>query len=94
MTNKKIYSSKIKGKVAIETIKGERTLAEISSLYKVSPSRVSIWKKQLLEQVSLVYKNSNNNQKKELEYEDKVSDLHRRIGELSIENEYLKKKLN
>ena len=93
MTNKKIYSSKIKGKVAIETIKGERTLAEISSLYKVSPSRVSIWKKQLLEQVSLVYEN-NNNQKKELEYEDKVSDLHRRIGELSIENEYLKKKLN
>ena len=53
-----------------------------------------MWKKQLLEQVNLVYENGNGNQRIELEYENKISDLHRKIGELSIENEYLKKKLN
>tara|TARA_B100001059_G_C17406750_1_gene366452 strand:- start:171 stop:455 length:285 start_codon:yes stop_codon:yes gene_type:complete len=94
MTNKKTYSSKTKGKVALATIKGDKTLAEISSLYNVSPKRACVWKKQLLEQVNLVYENGNGNQKIEIEYENKISDLHRKIGELSIENEYLKKKLN
>jgi transposase len=94
MTNKKTYSSKTKGKVAIATIKGDKTLAEISSLYNVSPKRACVWKKQLLEQVNLVYENGNGNQRIELEYENKISGLYRKIGELSIENEYLKKKLN
>ena len=94
MTNKKTYSSKTKGKVALATIKGDKTLAEISSLYNVSPKRACVWKKQLLEQVNLVYENGNGNQKIEIEYENKISDLHRKIGELSVENEYLKKKLN
>ena len=91
MANKKAYSSKTKGKVAIATIKGDKTLAEISSLYNVSPKRACVSKKQLLEQVNLVYENGNGNQRIELEYENKISDLHRKIGELSIENEYLKK---
>lgn len=94
MTNKKIYSSKIKGKVALATIKGDKTLAEISSLYNVSPKRACVWKKQLLEKVNIIYENSNNKQKVELEYENKISELHRTIGELSVENDYLKKKLN
>lgn len=94
MTNKKTYSSKTKGKVAIATIKGDKTLAEISSLYNVSPKRACVWKKQLLEQVNLVYENGNGKQRIEIEYENKISDLHRKIGELSVENEYLKKKLN
>jgi len=94
MANKKTYSSKTKGKVALATVKGDKTLAEISSLYNVSPKRACVWKKQLLEQVNLVYENGSGNQKIELEYENKISELHRKIGELSIENEYLKKKLN
>lgn len=94
MANKKTYSSKTKGKVALATIKGDKTLAEISSLYNVSPKRACVWKKQLLEQVNIVYENGNSNQRIELDYENKISDLHRKIGELSIENEYLKKKLN
>jgi len=94
MTSKKIYGSKIKGKVAIETIKGEKTLAEISSMYNVPLKRVGIWKNQLLEQVNLVYENGNSKQKKDVSYENKVNDLHRKIGELSVENEFLKKKLN
>ena len=94
MANKKTYSSKTKGKVALATVKGDKTLAEISSLYNVSPKRACVQKKQLLEQVNLVYENGSGNQKIELEYENKISELHRKIGELSIENEYLKKKLN
>ncbi len=94
MANKKTYSTKTKGKVALATIKGDKTLAEISSLYNVSPKRACVWKKQLLEQVNLVFENGGGKQRIELEYESKISDLHRKIGELSIENEYLKKKLN
>ena len=59
-----------------------------------TPKRACVWKKQLLEQVNLVYENGNGKQRIEIEYENKISDLHRKIGELSIENEYLKKKLN
>ena len=53
-----------------------------------------MWKKQLLEKVNIIYENGNNKQKVELEYENKISELHRTIGELSVENDYLKKKLN
>jgi transposase len=88
------FDSMFWGSLQIATIKGDKTLAEISSLYNVSPKRACVWKKQLLEQVNLVYENGNGNQRIELEYENKISDLHRKIGELSIENEYLKKKLN
>ena len=42
----------------------------------------------------IFYENGNNKQKVELEYENKISELHRTIGELSVENDYLKKKLN
>ena len=66
----------------------------ILCLDKWAHYRACVWKKQLLEQVNLVYENGNGNQRIELEYENKISDLHGKIGELSIENEYLKKKLN
>jgi transposase len=94
MTSRKIYSSKFKGKIALEALKGEKTFSEISSFHKVSPARIGIWRKQLIEGVESIYKNDKGDQNQSIDYENKQNDLHRKIGELSIENDYLKKKLN
>ncbi|WDP86205.1 MAG: transposase [Desulfobacter sp.] len=42
------FSAKFKVKVAVEAIKGMKTLAELSTAYKVHPNQISVWKKQLL----------------------------------------------
>ena len=46
---RKKISAELKAKVAIESIKGLKTISEISSIYQVHPHQVSLWKKQYLE---------------------------------------------
>lgn len=85
------FEAKFKAKVALEAFKGEKTLSQISSEYGVHPNRISIWKQKLLKEVSVVFNNENSNQNKE--QEGKIENLYKSIGELKVENDWLKKKL-
>ncbi|UCD70132.1 MAG: transposase, partial [Betaproteobacteria bacterium] len=46
------HSSEFKARVALEAIKGEKTLAELSARYEVHPNQITQWKTQLIEQAS------------------------------------------
>ena len=46
---RKTYDGKFRAKVALEAVKGEKTLAELSSEFKVHPNQIGKWRKQLLE---------------------------------------------
>jgi len=46
---RKRYDAKIRAKVALEAVKGDKTLAELSSEFKVHPNQIRNWRKQLLE---------------------------------------------
>ena len=88
---KKIESG-IKARAALEAYKGEHTIAEISVKYGVHPNMVSRWKRELLENAAGIFDSKKD--AKEAETREKIDDLHKNIGELAMERDWLKKKLS
>jgi len=86
---RKSYDSKFKSKVALEAIKSEFSITELSSRYKVHPNQISNWKKQFLENMDTVF--SSSRKKSNEESEITRDDLLKEIGQLKVENVFLKK---
>lgn len=84
------FSASEKAKIALDAIKGELTIAQISSKYGVHATQISQWKKQTLEQLPTAF----TNQAKQIQtdHESELKILYEQIGRLKIENEFLKKK--
>ncbi len=87
---RKKHSAVFKAKVALEAAKEIKTLNELASQYGVHSCQISQWKKQLLESISGVF----GTQKKSVDYTKKIDELYRQIGEVTVERDWLKKKLN
>ena len=87
---RKSYSSAFKAKVALEAIKKEKTMAQLSSEYGVHSNQINQWRKRLLEELPEVF--SKKRQKKEKDTEDLQDELYRQIGQLKVELDWLKKK--
>ena len=88
---RKQFGAKLKATVALEAIRGEKTLAQLSSEYGVHANRISYWRKELQGRVTEIFsgkKDSRYNCQQEL-----IEKLYRNIGELKVENDWLKKKL-
>lgn len=86
----KKFDAQFKAKVAIEAVKGERTLAEIGSIYEVHPNLVGQWRKQLLEKAAEIF--SNKQQRDKESNEKQQSELYQQIGQMKVELDWLKKK--
>ena len=87
---RKKYTASEKAKIALEAIKEELTLAQISSKYSVHPTQIKAWKKQLLSQLPDVF--SEKSKQEKMAYNNEVSELYEQIGRLKVENDFLKKK--
>ena len=87
---RKRHSAEFKAQVALEAAKGIKTLNELASQYEVHAVQISQWKKQLLENVAGVF----STQKKNVNHAKKFDELYRQIGEVTVERDWLKKKLN
>jgi putative transposase len=87
---RKSYSSAFKAKVALEVIKKEKTIAQLSSEYGVHANQINQWRKRLLEELPEIF--SKKRQKKEKDTEDLQDELYRQIGQLKVELDWLKKK--
>ncbi len=87
---RKRHSAEFKAKVALEAVKGLKTINEIAAHYEVAPTQVSAWKRQFLEASAETFKTPK--QKKEVKNQTDVDNLYRKIGQLEVENEFLKKK--
>jgi transposase len=79
-----------KAKVALAAIKGDKTLAELSEQFDVHQNQITDWKRQLLEQADSVFGSSQERKKAD---ESQLKDLHAKIGELALENDFLAKAL-
>jgi len=89
------YNSDYKTKVAIAALKEQKTLQEIASEYEIAPSQVTRWKEELISGAGSLFERGLSNEGKLLkEAEEEKSRLHQKIGQLSIEVDFLKKKLN
>ena len=87
------FSAAEKLRVALEAMKGEMTIAEISAKYFVHATQISKWKKQALDYMAAAFTDKlrlhdNSSHDKEL------AELYQQIGQLKVENDFLKKKCN
>ena len=87
---RKQYSGALKAKIAIEAVKGQRTIQEIALHYEVHPNQVTHWKKQLLEQAPDIF--SSGRVQMEQADEQVRAELYQQIGQLKVELDWLKKK--
>lgn len=84
------FSNDFKAKVAMEAIRGEKTIAELASQYEVHPGQINTWKKQALDGLPSLFQRKNS---KEARIKGECTDkLYLQIGKLQVENEWLKKK--
>jgi len=83
------HDASFKARVALEAVKGEKTLAQISSEYKVHPNQIRQWRNHFLEILPDVF--SNRRKTREKEREELEAELCRKIGQLKVEVEWLKK---
>ena len=84
-------SKEFKAKVALEAIKGQRTAAELAQEFGVHVNQINLWKKQLIEAAPLAFGNRKDREAEQLKRERDI--LYRKVGQLQVEVDWLKKRL-
>jgi transposase-like protein len=88
---RKNYPEALKAKVAIEAIKGEKSAAELATIYGVHPVVIGQWKKQLLTHAQDLFIRGGGKPSHSTDVNNEA--LYAEIGRLKLENDWLKKKL-
>jgi len=93
MNKRNHYPPEFKTQIVLEVLREEATLNEIAAKHGLHPVLVSRWKQELLERASEVFKKGPSDTDKELDAERKhVAELERKVGQLTYEVDWLKKK--
>jgi len=87
---KKKYPKEFKARVALEAIKGEKSIAQISSKFDIYSNMVSKWKKQLKDNMANIFVRKNEH---EPDTERQMENLYKQIGKQQVEIDWLKKNL-
>lgn len=89
--SRKNHSAAYKAKIALEAVRGQRTVAELSQAFSVHPSMIAGWKKHLQENAAELFERGAG--KKSDRAEEQLRDaLYQQVGQLKMELEWLKKK--
>lgn len=88
---RKNHPAKLKAKVAIEAIEGQRTISELAQQYGVHPNLVSSWKRQAIELMPELFTPQSVDSANESDSEKQ--ELYRQIGQMKVEMDFLKKTL-
>jgi transposase len=79
------HSAKFKAQVALEAIRGEKTIAQIAAHHQVHANQVTSWKNQALENLSGIF----GGDVRASEDQERIRELHAKIGELTVERDFL-----
>ncbi len=89
-TQRKRYSAAFKARVALDAVKGLKTVNELASTYGVHPTQITHWKHQLQKEVPDIF--SARRAKREHDHEAFEAKLYQQIGQLKVELDWVKKK--
>lgn len=84
------HTAEFKARVALEAIRGVKTISEIAAEFEIHPVMVGNWKKEMLEHLPELF--DNKRAKKEKDTDKETDQLHRKVGQLTMEVEFLEKK--
>ena len=87
MTKRRRFTAEFKARVALDALRGDKTIQEIASKHKVHPNQVSAWKRQAIDGLGAIF--SNGVDKVRVDYESEVHGLHAKIGQLTVERDFL-----
>ncbi len=85
------FSASFKAKVALEAVKGLKSIGELAKQHQVHPTQIALWKRQLLEGAEEVFEGGGPKSAKS--DEPNAAELYEQIGRLNVELEWLKKKV-
>lgn len=87
------HTPEFKAQVVLELLREEMTVNELAAKHQISPVLISRWKSELIERAADVFKKGPSEAEKELaEKEEHIADLERKVGQLTVEVDWLKKK--
>ena len=89
---RKKYSNELKARIALDAIRGQKTMSELASEYGIHANQIGRWKKQLLEAAPDIFTRGKNKEAEKNEVER--DHLYKKVGQLQIEVDWLKKKTN
>lgn len=92
MKKRRNHDAGFKVRVALEALKGERTVSELAAENGVHPTMIHQWKKALFDGAADIFERGSKKPAVEV-YEETVQSLHARIGELAVANDFLSRKL-
>ncbi len=86
------HSTATKVKVVLETLKGDKTIAEITAKYSIHATQINTWKKAVLTVMPEAF--SSKRKRQENDQQALVDELYKQIGQLKVENDFLKKNID
>jgi transposase len=86
------FNNEFKAKVALAALKGDKTMAELSSEYGVHANMITRWKGEAKEGLAGVFAGSDREEIREIK--QKSEELYKTIGRLQVENEWMRKNLD
>ena len=89
---KKARSPEFKKRVALEALRELKTVKEIASEYEVHPMQVSKWKRELTEKAAQLFETDREEFNLKKTFQEKETKLHEKIGQLTVELDWVKKK--
>jgi transposase len=87
---RKTYSASDKAKIALEALRGDSTLNQLTAKYQVHSTQINAWKKRLKEGVPEIFKDLRS--KEDYGKEALIEELYKKVGQLQLEIDWLKKK--
>jgi len=87
MTTRRRFTADFKSRLALKALRGDKMIREIAAKHKVHSNQVSTWKRQAMDGLSAVF--TNGADKARVEHKDEIHGLHAKIGQLTVEQDFL-----
>ena len=87
LAKRRKVTAEFKAKVALEVLRGDRTIQEIAARHQVHPNQVSLWKRQAVDGLGAVFSNGGDAGRRD--HEAEIKEVHAKIGQLTGERDFL-----